>query len=364
MTDISNWEHILVGHLAKLLGQGWLVEVLLIIGMTLLTTLIWRIIGKRIIKLTERSHTHWDNILWDALNGPINWFILLLGVSMVADSVATRINSNLGDYLPAIRQVLLELLMAWSAWRVTNSGEEEFIHRGKDATTVQAVGKLLKATIIVIILLTVFQTLGISISGLLAFGGVGGLVIGMAAKDLLANFFGALVVYLDKPFRVGDWIRSPDRQIEGTVERIGFRVTKIRTFDQRPLYVPNAVFTQISVENPSRMLSRRIHETIGIRYQDAAQLEQIVNQVKSMLEQHVDIDQTKTLMVNFTAFGASSLDFFIYTFTKTTNWVEYHRIKQEIMLSILSIIHKNGADCAFPTQTVHIESVPAPEPVS
>ncbi|CAG8998256.1 MAG: hypothetical protein CENE_00198 [Candidatus Celerinatantimonas neptuna] len=365
MVDISNWEHALLSHLAKALGQGWLVELLLIIGMTLLTTLIWRIIGKRILKFTERSHTHWDNILWDALNGPINWFILLLGVSMVADSVASRIDSNFGTYIPGIRQVLLELLIAWSAWRITNSGEDEFIRRGKDATTVQAVGKLLKATIIVIVLLTVFQSLGISVSGLLAFGGVGGLVIGMAAKDLLANFFGALVVYLDKPFRVGDWIRSPDRHIEGTVERIGFRVTKIRTFEQRPLYVPNAVFTQISVENPSRMLSRRIHETIGIRYQDAAQLELIVNQVKLMLEQHVDIDQSKTLMVNFTSFGASSLDFFIYTFTKTTNWVEYHRIKQEIMLNVLDIIHKNDADCAFPTQTIHIESVPvSPEPVA
>ncbi|MFM2480108.1 mechanosensitive ion channel family protein [Celerinatantimonas sp. YJH-8] len=358
MQDISIFGHQLLKSATEALGQGWAAEVILIIAATLVLTLCWRMLGKRIIKLTERSHTHWDNILWEALNGPVSWLILLFGVSMVADSVAERIDSNLSDYLPVVRQVLLEALLALSAWRLTNSGENEFIDSGRDVTTVQAVGKLLKASIIVVVLLTVFQSLGISISGLLAFGGVGGLVIGMAAKDLLANFFGALVVYLDKPFRVGDWIRSPDRQIEGTVERIGFRVTQIRTFDQRPLYVPNSVFTQISVENPSRMRNRRIYETIGIRYQDVGQLETVVSRVKSMLEQHPDIDQQQTLMANFTSFGASSLDFFIYTFTKTTNWVEYHRIKQDVLLQIIAIIHDAGADCAFPTQTLHIDSLP------
>ncbi|MFM2476141.1 mechanosensitive ion channel family protein [Celerinatantimonas sp. MCCC 1A17872] len=362
MGTIESWFHTQFAQLTHELGQGWAIEVGCIIAVTLLATLVWRIIGKRIVKLAERSQTHWDNILWESLNGPVSWFILLLGLSLVADSVADRIDSNLAQYLPVIRKVCLEVLFALAAWRVTNSGEDEFIAKGRDATTVQAVAKLLKASIIIIVLLTVFQSLGVSISGLLAFGGVGGLVIGMAAKDLLANFFGAFVIYLDKPFRVGDWIRSPDRAIEGTVERIGFRVTKIRTFDQRPLYVPNSVFTQVSVENPSRMLNRRIYETIGVRYQDAEQVSTIVEQVKAMLQSHEAIDTNKTLMVNFNGFGASSLDFFIYTFTKTVDWKEYHQIKQDVLLKTLAIIHQNGADCAFPTQTLHIESLPQPEP--
>ena len=142
---------------------------------------------------------------------------------------------------------------------------------------------------------------------------MGGLIVGLAAKDLLANFFGSLIIYLDKPFKVGDWVRSPDRSIEGTVESIGFRVTRIRTFDKRPLYVPNSVFTSISVENPSRMLNRRIYETIGVRYQDAQAVRGIMEKVRDMLRQHPEIDQSQTMIVNFNAFGASSLDFFIYT---------------------------------------------------
>lgn len=358
MAQLQSWWRSLYGAMTQWLGEGWLVDVLVIITLTLLVTLLWRILAKRLLGLVNRSASTWDDMLWDSLNGPINWLILLVGVSMVAETVAGRIDSELAQYLPTLRQVLMECLLAWSAWRLTNGGEKEFVHRGRDVTTVQAVGKLLKATIIVIFLLTVFQSLGVNISGILALGGVGGLVVGMAAKDLLANFFGSLVVYFDKPFKVGDWIRSPDRQIEGTVERIGFRVTQIRTFDQRPLYVPNSVFTQISVENPSRMLNRRINETIGIRYQDAGKMGEVVAKVKEMLQQHPDIDQNRTLMVNFNAFGPSSLDFFIYTFTKTTVWAEYHQVKQDVMLKIINIIHELGADCAFPTQTLHIESLP------
>ena len=220
-----------------------------------------------------------------------------------------------------------------------------------------ALGKLVRSAIIIVSALMVLQNLGYSISGVLAFGGIGGIAVGFAAKDLLANFFGGLMVYLDRPFSVGDWVRSPDKNIEGTVENIGWRQTRIRTFDQRPLYVPNATFSQISVENPSRMLNRRIYETIGVRYEDAAVLPDIIRQVRAMLEDHTDIDLGKTLIVNFNQYNASSLDFFVYTFTKTTNWVEYHAIKQDVLLKILDIIHGLGADVAFPTTTVKLDPI-------
>jgi MscS family membrane protein len=215
-----------------------------------------------------------------------------------------------------------------------------------------------KLTLTALIVLPIFQIFGISISGMLAFGGVGGLIAGLAAKDLLANFFGSIMIYLDRPFKVGDWIRSPDRSIEGSVEKIGFRLTVIRTFDQRPLYVPNSVFTSIAVENPSRMYNRRINETIGVRYKDAKKLPLILDEVRNMLINHADIEDRQTLIVNFNTFGASSLEFFIYTFTKTTDWIEFHHIKQDVMFQVLNIIHEHGADCAFPTQTLHIESIP------
>ena len=205
-----------------------------------------------------------------------------------------------------------------------------------------------------ILLLKFLETLGFSLSGVLAFGGIGGLAIVFAAKDLLANFFGGLMIYLDRPFAVGDWVRSPDREIEGIVEKIGWRLTVIRCFDSRPRYIPNSVFTHITLENPSRMVNREIWETIGIRYDDASKMGNIVRDVKTMLQSHPDIDTSKFLMVAFNTFAPSSLDFFLYCLTKTPKWVEFHTVKQKVLLKILDIIHACGAEVALPTSTVHV----------
>ncbi|MFL3646127.1 MAG: mechanosensitive ion channel family protein, partial [Cellvibrionales bacterium] len=218
----------------------------------------------------------------------------------------------------------------------------------------RAVARLLRSAVIITAVLSAMQILGISISGLLAFGGIGGLAVGFAAKDLLANFFGGLMIYLDRPFSVGDWVRSPDQEIEGTVEDVGWRLTRIRTFDKRPLYIPNSVFANISVENPSRMSHRRIYETVGIRYVDIQHMDAIIADVRKMLTEHPEIDADQTMIVNFNQFAPSSADFFVYTFTVTTDWVYFHQVKQDVLLRIADIITAQGAEIAFPTTTLDL----------
>lgn len=339
-----------------LLNQNydWMMEASLALIVTLMVMFGWKLFRNRLLAITGKTNNQWDDIVIESLSAPLNWAILVIGLSWIGDITARHFVYETAN-VPIARQVAMIVLIAWLGWRFVVRVEDRQLNMGKDPTTVQVIGKIAKILVVILMVMPMLQILGISISGMLAFGGVGGLVVGMAAKDLLANFFGSIIIYLDRPFKIGDWIRSPDRNIEGVVEKIGFRVTLIRTFDKRPLYVPNSVFTSISVENPSRMRNRRIKETIGVRYDDAKQLPKIINEVKSMLQNHSEIDTSQTLIVNFNSFGASSLDFFIYTFTKTTNWVEFHRIKQDVMLKILEIIHDNGADCAFPTQTLHIQ---------
>jgi len=211
-----------------------------------------------------------------------------------------------------------------------------------------------RVSIIISASLVALETLGFSISGVLTFGGVGGIAICFSAKDLLTNFFGGLMIYLDHPFSVGDWIRSPDRDIEGTVEEIGWRLTRSRTFEKRPLHLPNSTFANIAVENPSRMSHRRIYETIGVWYDDVDKVRAIVQDVKKMLLTHDEIDQTQTMIVNFNQFAPSSLDFFIYTFTRTTEWIHYHEVKEDVLLKVMDVIVAHGAEVAFPTSTVHV----------
>ena len=341
----------------------------LILAATLAISLVVRMIQRRLMALLVRTETRWDDVILESISLPMQWLIWVIGITAAVDTSAIHFvadNSRTLQVHNAIsiaRQMAVIVLVAWLLWRLITRVSAQKLDNGSDPTTVQVVGKIAKLTVVVLIVLPIFELLGISISGILAFGGVGGLVVGLASKDLLANFFGSLIIYLDRPFKVGDWVRSSDRDIEGTVEEIGFRVTRIRTFDKRPLYVPNSVFTNIVVENPSRMSHRRIHETFGVRYQDSAVMAEIVNDVKQMLINHPEIDESQTLIVNFNGCGSSSLDFFIYCFTHTIKWVQFHEIKQDVLLKIMAIIEQHGADCAFPTQTIYLEQDAVNNPV-
>lgn len=297
-----------------------------------------------------------------AARKPLTVVAWLVGLTFAARILQTETETDaaLFEAIEPVRTVGVIACLAWFLVRFVGNVQDgimaQRLRRGEsiDRTTVDAIGKLLRVSVIITAVLVALQSLGFSISGVLAFGGIGGIAVGFAAKDLLANFFGGLMVYLDRPFVVGDWVRSPDKQIEGTVEEIGWRLTRIRTFDKRPLYVPNAVFTQITVENPSRMTNRRINEVVGVRYDDVGKVAAIVDDIKVMLRGHEEIDQDQTMIVNLNQFGPSSLDIMIYTFTRTTAWVRFHEIKQDVMLRVADIVASHGAEIAFPTRTLHL----------
>jgi MscS family membrane protein len=341
-------------------ANNWIVQIFIVVFIALCIDLIQRrMLAKLKVKLA-RTENPWDDALVAALIRPLSLLIWVVGITFAAEIGRNEAGAAIFNAIEPVRSVGVLAAIAWFLVRLTRNVQETIVQRGiqsgkpYDRTTADAIAKLVRVSIFITAALVILQTLGFSISGVLAFGGIGGIAIGFAAKDLLANFFGGLMIYLDRPFSVGDWIRSPDRDIEGTVEDIGWRLTTIRTFSKRPLYIPNSTFANVAVENPSRMSHRRIYETIGLRYDDASKIEVILKDIETMLRQHEEIDATQTLMVNFNAFAASSLDFFIYTFTKTTNWVKFHRVKQDVLIKIEQIIDGHGAEIAFPTSTVHI----------
>jgi len=356
MSQIENW-------LVNLTGEQylWVFELFLIVLVALsLGFFLNRLIDKLELQ-AARSKSVWDDALIEACRRPAIWLIWILGVNFAASIAAQKMDSALQGLVDPINRLALIFLGSLFVVRFIKRAERNLLHpdymsKPIDETTVRAVGKLLRATVIITAVLIGMQLFGYSISGLLAFGGIGGIAMGFAAKDLLANFFGGLMIYLDRPFSVGEWIRSPDQEIEGTVEDIGWRLTRIRTFDKRPLYIPNAVFANISVENPSRMSNRRINETLGIRYEDIHSMESIVAAVTAMLLEHPDIDTKQTMIVNFNKFNASSVDFIVYTFTKTTNWIDFHRIKQDVLLRVASIVAGHNAEIAFPTSTILLQN--------
>lgn len=357
-------------NLVTWLGQvlpsdHWAVLAAAVLALTLVVDLLQRFVLSRLQVRAKRTENLWDDAFIHAVIRPLSLFLWLFGVTLSAELAFRQSDRSMLAYVSSIWQVGLIVSATWTLIRLTRGIERRFLRaalRGRDdtpdRTTVEAVAKLARVSILIVAALVAAQHFGLSVSGVLAFGGIGGLAVGLAAKDLLANFFGGLTVYLDRPFNVGDWIASPDRPIEGVVEKIGWRQTTIRKFDRRPIYVPNATFTTITVENPSRMTHRRIYETIGIRYDDLHAMDGIVADVRELLASHAGIDRTQTMIVNFNAFAASSLDFFVYAYTKTTNWIHYHEVKQDVLLSIARIIEAHGAEIAFPTSTLRVGTLP------
>ena len=338
----------------------WASQVFVVIFISLLLDFVQRKVFQKVHQRLEKRNIWIDSLLASA-TFPLSVIIWVLGLGFGVQIIEQATQIVLLSAILPLKKMALVAALTWFVLRLSRHVERNLLKAKTphiDQTTAGAIGKIVRLSVLLTGLLVGMQSLGINTSGILAVGGVGTLAIGFASKDLLANFFGALMVYWDRPFKVGEWIRSPDREIEGTVEAIGWRLTTIRTFDKRLLYVPNSVFSTISVENPSRMSNRRIKESIGVRYDDIKAVPLIVSGIKEMLKNHEEIDLTKTLIVNLNEFGPSSLDILIYTFTKTSDWVKFHEIKQDVLLKIAQVIEGHGAEIAFPTQVVHIGENP------
>ncbi len=340
----------------------WVTHVFGVVLLVVLVNFVLVRILARMQQAVGRSKTLWDDAVFAAANHPLRVFMWVQGMAIAAGMVDPLPQDEVFALVGPARKIAVIAILVWFLLRLINQVSHKMVasgrkaDRGYDDTTVEAIGKLLRLAVIITGGLVMLQTLGISISGVLAFGGIGGIAIGFAAKDMLSNLFGGLTIYLDRPFAKGDWICSPEKDIEGTVESIGWRSTVIRRFNKRPITVPNAIFTNLVVENPSRMTNRRIYENVGIRYADAQRMGPITDAVRAYLKASPDIDQNQTVIVNFDKFGASSLDFFVYCLTRTTNWVEFHRIKHEVLSRILEIVEEHGAQCAFPTRTLEFAS--------
>ncbi len=347
--------------------ENWCWQVLAIVIATIVTNHIIRHILNKLKIQVEKTSNVWDDALLQSAYLPIRLIVWLIGLTLILAILHTQHNLEvLSSFFFQFRKIAFVLVVALFLYRLIyhihqgilayKSNDKAENNSRLDPASLEAISKLLRLSVVIVTSLSILQVLGYSISGILAFGGMGGIAVGFAAKDLLANFFGGLMIYLDKPFKVGDWIRSPDREIEGVVENIGWRISRIRTFDKRPLYIPNSLFANIIVENPSRMSNRRIKENIGIRYDDWRKMASIIAEVKAMLRNHPDIDSRQTLICNFNAFNESSIDFLIYTFTKTTDWITYHQVKQDVLFKIFAIIDNHGAEIAFPTHTLLMTS--------
>ena len=316
------------------------------------------VVVRLIKRLARRTATEIDDRIIRAGSKPFSLLIVIAGLFL-----SCLILGIPHGYMWKFLRTLFIVVCAWTIYNLIIEFSDS-IYRisekfGKDIS--KEIGnfliKVLKISTIGLGVLAVLQEWGINVSAIVASLGIGGLAFALAAKDTVANLFGGLTVLIDKSMKVGDWIKIGD--VEGIVEDIGLRTSKIRTFEKSLIVIPNQFLANQSLENFSRRNVRRIKMTIGVTYSTTReQMVNILNDIRHMLKTHPGIAKDQLLMVYFTDFGDSSLNIFIYCFTNTADWEKYLAIREDVNLKIMEIVEKNGAEFAFPSTSIYVEKLP------
>lgn len=309
-----------------------------------------------ILKFSRKTKTNLDEKLLLNFDHPLRTFFLVLGVYFALISLPLTAYQHL-LVLKFFRAAVI-VLVAWGLYNTTGPYIFDELSRKLnfelDKILIPFLTKVLRFIIIALAISIIAQEWGYNVSGFVAGLGLGGLAVALAAQDALGNIFGGIVIITEKPFSIGDWILTPS--VEGTVEDITFRSTKVRTFANALVTVPNATLANEPITNWSRMGKRRVTFHLGVTYTTPVEkLRRCVEQIREMLNDHPDIHK-EAIFVSFDRFNDSSLDIFLYFFTVTTNWGEYLRVKEDVNFKIMEILEKEGVAVAFPSRSIYLET--------
>ena len=339
------------------LGQLGLAFLFILGGLVIRKVTLY-LFGRYVRSAAKRSETDVDDLLVDAVGKPAGAAILLVALYFAVQSFSLADRAAM--WSQTAFSILISVGVAWLMLRLVNvlthllHGWAQKTDTALDDQLVPLVNRAAKIVVGLLGALMILQNMGYSISGLIAGLGVGGLAVALAAQKTLADLFGSVMLLTDRPFLTGDWIKSPDAGIEGVVERIGFRSTRIRTFEKTLISVPNSRLADFIIDNIAQRPMRRVWITVGITYgTTAAEMREAVKGIEEILKGQAEVNQ-EFFLVYFTDFNTSSLDIMVYYFTETVVWTDYLRIREEVNLKIMSLLEEMQLSVAFPTRTVHI----------
>ena len=349
--SIAAWQPV---YIALLLGIGGL-----------LSLLVNLLLQDRVRKAVRRFGLKFDQRVFDRTRGPVR--LVLVGGVLLWGLPAGQLPLMASVASLFLARVLVSVGLVLIGLRWIDFGTGIFLERAKrtesrvDDQVVPLVMRLSKVIIAALGVVFVLHNVGVDVGGLWASLGIGGIALALGAQQTLANLFGGVTVLLDRPFHVGDWVVVGD-DIEGTVEEIGFRSTRIRTFYGSIITVPNQRVSSSKIDNMSQRPSRRLKCTIGLTYDTPAELIQaFVEGIRAIIAAH-PVTVKEAYEVHFRNFGPSGLEILVYSFLEVAGWHEELVARSEILLQIKLLAESLGLDMAFPTQSVWLEK-PKERPV-
>jgi len=343
------------------LGENSWGRLLTAFGIILLTYIARKVIGyvfeNWLHRLAGKTSWKFDDKMVPALRSPVGWLVFVIGLFIAL--TVLKLSPEWDHVIVLLVKAATLTIVFWGILRAmdvfANTLMEVAESRGSGVHGfVPLIQKAARTFLVIIAVIIVVQNMGYSVSSLLAGLGIGGLAVALAAQETLGNFFGSVSLVADRPFKVGDWIQVGSK-VDGDVEEIGLRSTKVRTWSKSLMSIPNKVLANEIIENWSKMPKRRVKQYIGVTYSTPADtMHQLVEDIKKLLREDEGVQQD-FILVNFTDFGESSLQILVYYFTSTTAWLAHMDIRQRINIKIMKAVEARGASMAFPTRSLQFE---------
>ncbi|RYG74198.1 mechanosensitive ion channel family protein [Lentibacillus lipolyticus] len=345
----------------KFVQYDALENIAIAIGVFLLFLLFRKIFTKYIFALLMRLGKKAPGgvfpYILSAFEKPVRWVFIIIGVY-----TSVRYFPYLSETNPLFLDIIrssIVFIVGWGLFNLSSSSSqfffkvEERFNIDIDDLLIPFLSKALRFIIVAISISIIAQEFDYNVGGFVAGLGLGGLAFALAAKDAIGNLFGGIVIITEKPFTIGDWIKTDS--VEGTVEDITFRSTRVRTFADALVTVPNATLANESIINWSEMGKRQITFDLRLTYDTPRdKVKRVVEQIDLLLKNHSGVDQ-ETIFVKFNEYRENGLNVFLYFFTKTTAWEEYLKIREEINLNIMEVLENEGVSIALPARRLYME---------
>jgi len=359
----------MVNNFLQLVGEVWQVGSLgvgagnmlgalaVFLFFAILRGLFTRFVLSAFQRLTDRTKTKVDDMLREAIERPLKFFFLVLGAffakeTMVLSGLALELADN------TVRS-LIAVALFWTI-HAASTPVAYSLQSVKDVLSSEIISWLvaiLRWGVILTGLATILQIWGIQIAPIIAGFGLFGVAVALGAQDLFKNLLGGVSILVERRFKIGDWVAVPD-VVEGVVEHIGFRSTRVRRFDKVPAIVPNNMFSDHALINYSEMTHRRIYWTIGLEYRTTKeQLQKVRDDILAWIEGNDNFVSSDELpcLVYVDSFNSSSIDMMVYCFTGETLWANWLKNKQDLAYAIKQIVEEAGSAFAFPSRSVYHE---------
>lgn len=337
----------------------WFLSFLAILTIAAVSTHLWRWVCGYFSQKFHLTSQFFKEAAVKATILPVIFYIWFLAFLQIADLISDQFFSeSLPLEIKLLFRSVLVLTIAWFLFRLKHNVAVVLLQKSQrkqislQPGTVHGITKLCSVLIVIITSLLLLEVTGVSLNALIAFGGISGLAFAFASQEVIANFFGGVMIHVVQPFQIGEHIMLPASSLEGVVEEIGWYETMLRSKEMQPIYIPNSLFSKAFVVNNGRRSHRRLQEKISIRHEDMNKVAAIIAATRTFLQEDEAIDTSKRMNIHIDQIAAYSIDLSVIALSTVVDETQFLGVRDRVLTKVFAIIEEQGAKVAIPRETV------------